>query len=72
MAAGDVDDAEPAHAKAEIAIDEMALVIGPAMDQAIALAGDNRLLDGTAAPSIPARNSAHASRAVGSERTEGE
>ena len=40
----EVDDAEPAHAEAEIAVDEIAGVVGTAMDQMATLARDRAAL----------------------------
>ena len=42
VSAGDVDDAEPAHAEAEVAVDQIAGIVGSAMAQAVAV-GDDRL-----------------------------
>ena len=42
VAALDVDDAEPAHAEAEIAVDEIAGIVGAAMANRVAGGGDAR------------------------------
>src|SRR5690348_102915 len=65
MPAFHIDDAEAAHAEAEIAINEIAGIVGSAMDQPVALARDDALLDRPAAPPVPACNSAHAWSYVG-------
>ena len=59
VAAFDVDDAEAAHAEAEIAVDEIAGVIGAAVAKAVAGSRDGVLRHRLAAASIPACNSAH-------------
>ena len=54
-----VDDAEPAHSEAEIAVGEIAGVIGTAMANGIAGSGEHALRHRLAAASVPPRNSAH-------------
>jgi hypothetical protein len=60
----DVDDAEAAHSKAEIAVDGNAKIVRTAMNQAITLAGDDTLVDRPSASSVPTRNSAHCPAAL--------
>ena len=60
----DVDDAEPAHAEAEITVGEIAGVIGTAMEQPVALAGNRLLGTGLPAAPVPAGNAAHGSSSL--------
>ena len=52
MAAGDVDDAEPPHAEAEVAIDEDAAIVGSAMADDVALRLNDRFGHGTTLPPL--------------------
>src|SRR5579864_7178707 len=61
MPAGDIDDAEAPHSKAEITVNQRIKIIRAPMGQPITLAGDNAAIDRLSAPSIPARNCAHRS-----------
>jgi hypothetical protein len=57
----DVDDAETAHPKSEIAVDKETILIWPSMDQPFALKGKYVPANGSAHSSVPAGNSAHGS-----------
>jgi hypothetical protein len=59
VAAFDIDDAEAAHAHAEIAIDQQTCVVRAAMNQAVALIDDGAARDRPAASPVPACNSTH-------------
>jgi hypothetical protein len=59
MAAGNVDDAEAPHSKAEIAVDEIPAIVGTSMDDGIALVRDNGFGNGPARSPVPPRYSAH-------------
>ena len=59
VTAGDVDDAEAAHAEAEVAVGEHAAVVGPAMDDGVALPGDDARRHRAPGPPIPSRYSTH-------------
>src|SRR5947199_270753 len=60
VAALDVDDAEAAHAKAEVAFDQVAGVVGAAVLKAVTDCRDCVLGHQPGAASIPACDSAHA------------
>jgi hypothetical protein len=68
VSAGEIDDAEAPHSKAEITIDVDALVIRAAVDEWTALGRDKALFDWAAAPPVPASDSAHAFRNCPSAR----
>ena len=61
VAARDVDDGKPAHAEAEIPVDEIAAVVGPAMHDAVALRDDRLARDRAPASTVPTGDAAHAS-----------
>jgi hypothetical protein len=63
MAAGDVHDGGPAHAEAEVAIGEPALVVGPAVNDGVAHRADRALGHGSTAACVPARDATHVSDA---------
>jgi hypothetical protein len=60
----DIDDAETPRSKAEIAVDERVEIVRTAMNEAIALTGNDGPIDRPPASSVPARNSAHRSAAL--------
>jgi hypothetical protein len=69
MPAFDVDDAQPAHPEAEVAIGHHALVVGAAVQDRVALRGDQGCGDeagrnGTATPRVKAGNSADDERSL--------
>ena len=59
MAASDVDDAEPSHAEAEIAIDHLPAVVGPTMHDLVALLDDGAFGNRPSASPVPPRYAAH-------------
>src|SRR5205085_11522348 len=59
MPACDIDDAEPAHAEPEVAVDEIAGIAGAAVAQPVALADDRILRHRPPSASVPAGNAAH-------------
>ena len=60
VAAREVDNAEPAHAEAKVAIGEMAGIVGTAMDDTIALASNDVPFHGRPSPAVPTGDAAHA------------
>jgi hypothetical protein len=62
MAAGDIDDAQAAHAEAEIAIDKRSAIVRPTMDDPVALLHDDFGRDGASRSSVPSRDATHDDR----------
>ena len=56
---GDVDDAEPPHPEAEVAVDEITGIVRAAVAQPVALADDSLLGHRPPAASVPPGNAAH-------------
>jgi hypothetical protein len=60
----DVDDAQPAHPEAEITIGHDALVVGSAVQDRVALRGNEAGRDDTATSCVKAGNSADDERSL--------
>ena len=62
MAAGDIDDAQAAHAEAEIALGQGAAVVRAAVDDPVALLHDDFGCDRAPGASVPSRDATHDDR----------